>query len=108
MRLALTSQSPRSDKSNHIVAGALNSERSTLRGARENSTTDHDEMAPQVQKKVLHPVRQHMDPSQYFPIIQVINIDTGTGKEIPVKGVLKGGDVPPLQKKYKRIQDAPL
>ena len=49
-----------------------------------------------------------MDPSQYFPIIQVINIDTGTGKEIPVKGVLKGGDVPPLQKKYKRIQDAPL
>ena len=36
----------------------------------------------------------------------MINIDPKTGREIPVKGVLKGGDVPPFNKKYMRIDDA--
>ena len=62
-------------------------------------------LGPKAQKKVLHPIRKHADASQYFPVIQVINIDPATGHEIPVKGVLKGGEVPPLNKKYKRIND---
>lgn len=50
-------------------------------------------------------MHEHSNSSIYPPLLERKRSADASEKS-PIKGVLKGGDVPPISKKYMRIEDA--
>ena len=63
-------------------------------------------MSPTVERKKIHPTRLIKEEEKSGQLQKVELLPDGVGTiTLDVKGVLKGGEVPPLNKVYMRIDD---